>query len=317
MLPKPSGPAVHIEKLNKRFGDFTAVADLNLDVQPGEIFGFLGPNGAGKSTTIRVLCGLMAPTSGRAVVGGFDVSLQPEEVKRRIGYMSQKFSLYDDMTVKENIEFFAGVYGVPAEKFPARLEFVLKMAELEDKQDTLTRLLSGGWKQRLALGCAILHEPPILFLDEPTSGVDPIARRNFWELIYQLSATGHTIFVTTHYMDEAEYCHRIALMYGGRMIALGSPAELKRSLGVGHLLNLESSDLLESLTQLYGGDNILDAAVFGGGLHIKVDNAERAIVWIRQTLSQAGIEISVLEPITPSMEDVFVSLIEQEEKAAA
>jgi len=317
MLPSRSGPAVHIEKLTKRFGDFTAVADLNLDVQPGEIFGFLGPNGAGKSTTIRVLCGLMAPTSGRAVVGGFDVSLHPEEVKRRIGYMSQKFSLYDDMTVKENIEFFAGVYGVPAEKFPARLEFVLKMAELEDKQDTLTRLLSGGWKQRLALGCAILHEPPILFLDEPTSGVDPIARRNFWELIYQLSASGHTIFVTTHYMDEAEYCHRIALMYGGRMIALGSPAELKRSLGVGHLLNLESSDLLESLTQLYGGDNILDVAVFGGGLHIKVDNADRAIAWIRQTLAQAGIEISVLEAITPSMEDVFVSLIEQEEKAAA
>jgi ABC-2 type transport system ATP-binding protein len=317
MLPKPSGPAVHIEKLTKRFGDFTAVADLNLDVQPGEIFGFLGPNGAGKSTTIRVLCGLMAPTSGRAVVGGFDVSVQPEEVKRRIGYMSQKFSLYDDLTVKENIEFFAGVYGVEPEKFPARLDFVLKMAELEDKQETLTRLLSGGWKQRLALGCAILHEPPILFLDEPTSGVDPIARRNFWELIYQLSASGHTIFVTTHYMDEAEYCHRIALMYGGRMIALGSPAELKKSLGAGHLLNLESSDLLESLTLLYGGDNIQDVAVFGGGLHIRVADADRAIASIRETLDHAGITISVLEPITPSMEDVFVSLIEQEEKAAA
>jgi len=317
MLPNTSGPAVHIEKLTKRFGDFTAVADLNLDVQSGEIFGFLGPNGAGKSTTIRVLCGLMAPTSGRAVVGGFDVSLHPEEVKRRIGYMSQKFSLYDDLTVKENIEFFAGVYGVSPEKFPARLDFVLKMAELEDKQDTLTRLLSGGWKQRLALGCAILHEPPILFLDEPTSGVDPIARRNFWELIYQLSAAGHTIFVTTHYMDEAEYCHRIALMYGGRMIALGSPAELKQSLGAGHLLNLESSDLLESLTLLYGGDNIQDVAVFGGGLHIRVDHADRAIAWIRQTLDHAGITVSVLEAITPSMEDVFVSLIEQEEKAAA
>ena len=317
MLPKTSGPAVHVEKLTKRFGDFTAVADLNLDVQPGEIFGFLGPNGAGKSTTIRVLCGLMVPTSGRAVVGGFDVSLHPEEVKRRIGYMSQKFSLYDDLTVKENIEFFAGVYGVAPEKFLARLDFVLKMAELEDKRDTLTRLLSGGWKQRLALGCAILHEPPILFLDEPTSGVDPIARRNFWELIYQLSASGHTIFVTTHYMDEAEYCHRVALLYGGRMIALGSPAELKRSFGAGHLLNLESSDLLESLTLLYGGDNIQDVAVFGGGLHIRVDDADREIAWIRQTLDRAGIAVSVLEPIAPSMEDVFVSLIEQEEKAAA
>jgi len=167
------------------------------------------------------------------------------------------------------------------------------------------------------LGCAILHDPPILFLDEPTSGVDPIARRNFWELIYQLSASGHTIFVTTHYMDEAEYCHRIALMYGGRMIALGSPAELKTSLGAGHLLNLETSDLLESLTQLYGGDNILDVAVFGGGLHIRVDHADRAIAWIRETLDRAGIKVSVLEPITPSMEDVFVSLIEQQEKAAA
>ncbi len=312
-----SGPAVHMEKLVKRFGDFTAVDNVTLDVARGEIFGFLGPNGAGKSTTIRILCGLLPPTSGRAVVGGFDVGTDPEDVKRSIGYMSQKFSLYDDLSVKENIEFFAGVYGVSAEKFPARLDFVLKMADLEDKKDMLTRLLSGGWKQRLALGCAILHEPPILFLDEPTSGVDPIARRSFWELIYQLSASGHTIFVTTHYMDEAEYCHRIALMYNGRTVALGSPEELKRSLGEGHLLNLETSDLLESLTQLYGGDNILDVAVFGGGLHIKVDDAESAMAWIRKTLGHAGIEVSVLERIAPSMEDVFVSLIEEQEKAAA
>jgi ABC-2 type transport system ATP-binding protein len=315
-MPAAGGAAVHIENLVKRFGDFTAVDNVSLDVARGEIFGFLGPNGAGKSTTIRILCGLMAPTSGRATVGGFDVSRYPEEVKRTIGYMSQKFSLYDDLSVKENIAFFAGVYGVSPEKYRERLAFVLKMADLEDKQDMLTRLLSGGWKQRLALGCAILHEPPILFLDEPTSGVDPIARRSFWELIYQLSAAGHTIFVTTHYMDEAEYCHRIALMYDGRTIALGSPAELKRSLGVGHLLNLESSDLLESLTQVYGGDHILDVAVFGGGLHVKVSDAEKAIAWIRQTLDRAGITISVLEAITPSMEDVFVSLIEDQEKAA-
>src|SRR6202166_124630 len=177
--------------------------------------------------------------------------------------MSQKFSLYDDLTVKENIEFFAGVYGVSPEKFPSRLDFVLKMAELEDKRDTLTRLLSGGWKQGLARGCAILHEPPILFLQEPTSGVGPIARRDFWELIYQLSAAGHTIFVTTHYMDEAEYCHRIALMYGGRVIALGSPGELKKSLGEGHLLNLESSDLLGSMTALESCPGVQDVAVFG------------------------------------------------------
>jgi ABC-2 type transport system ATP-binding protein len=317
VLPKPSTPAVHMNQLVKRFGNFTAVDNVSLDVMRGEIFGFLGPNGAGKSTTIRILCGLLPPTSGVAMVGGFDVAKQPEDVKRSIGYMSQKFSLYDDLSVKENIEFFAGVYGVTPEKFPARLKFVLEMADLKDKQDMSTRLLSGGWKQRLALGCAILHEPPILFLDEPTSGVDPIARRGFWELIYQLSASGHTIFVTTHYMDEAEYCHRVALMYDGRTIALGSPAELKQSLGAGHLLNLESSDLLESLTLLYGGDHILDVAVFAGGLHVKVDDAEGAMTWIRSHLTQAGVQISVLEPITPSMEDVFVSLIENQEKAAA
>jgi ABC-2 type transport system ATP-binding protein len=314
--PDSTGPAVRIENLVKRFGDFTAVDRVSLEVKRGEIFGFLGPNGAGKSTTIRILCGLLPPTSGRATVGGFDVAMQPEEVKRSIGYMSQKFSLYDDLSVKENIEFFAGVYGVSPENFPARRDFVLRMAGLEDKLETQTRLLSGGWKQRLALGCAILHEPPILFLDEPTSGVDPIARRSFWELIYQLSESGHTIFVTTHYMDEAEYCHRIALMYNGRTIALGSPEELKKSLGQGHLLMLETSRLLDSMTLLQGREGILDVAVFGGGLHVKVDNDEAAIPRIRAVLEQAGIEVRSLEPITPSMEDVFVSLIEKEEEAA-
>src|ERR1043166_2238818 len=284
MPPDANGPAVSMQDLTKRFGDFVAVDRVSVDVAQGEIFGFLGPNGAGKSTTIRILCGLLGPSSGKATVAGFDVASESEVIKRNIGYMSQKFSLYDDLTVEENIEFFGGVYGVSSEALPARRDYVLKMAGLEEKRNTMTRLLAGGLKQRLALGCAILHEPPILFLDEPTSGVDPIARRNFWELIYQLSASGHTIFVTTHYMDEAEYCHRIALMYGGRMIALGSPAELKRSLGAGHLLNLESSDLLESLTLLYGGDHIQDVAVFGGGLHIRVDHADRAIAWICETL---------------------------------
>ncbi len=315
--PDPNGPAVSLANLVKRFGDFTAVDRVTLEVKRGEIFGFLGPNGAGKSTTIRILCGLLAPTSGSAKVDGFDVATESEEIKKRIGYMSQKFSLYDDLTVKENIEFFAGVYGVPKAKFPARLDFVLKMADLEDKVDTLTRQLSGGWKQRLALGCAILHEPPILFLDEPTSGVDPIARRGFWELIYQLSAAGHTIFVTTHYMDEAEYCHRIALMYAGRTIAVGSPEELKESLGNEHLLNVETSDLLESLALLVGHDGILDAAVFGGGLHVKVAEAASGMEEIRGLLGRGGIQVHTLEQIAPSMEDVFVSLIEREERAAA
>ena len=216
----------------KRFGDFVAVDHVSLEVARGEIFGFLGPNGAGKSTTIRILCGLLAPTEGRATVNGFDVARDPESVKRNIGYMSQKFSLYDDLTVEENIEFFSGIYGVPRERRAERRDYALRMAGLEEKHDSMTRLLAGGWKQRLALGCAILHEPAILFLDEPTSGVDPIARRMFWDLIYQLSAQGRTVFVSTHYMDEAEYCHRLALMYRGKVVALGSPAELKQSAGM-------------------------------------------------------------------------------------
>jgi ABC-2 type transport system ATP-binding protein len=315
--PKSSGPAVQIENLTKRFGDFVAVDRVSLDVAPGEIFGFLGPNGAGKSTTIRILCGLLTPTSGRATVAGFDVATQTDHIKRNIGYMSQKFSLYDDLTVDENIEFFGGVYGLSAERLAARRDYVIQMAGLQDKRDTMTRLLAGGWKQRLALGCAILHEPPILFLDEPTSGVDPIARRDFWELIYQLSQAGHTIFVTTHYMDEAEYCHRIALMYGGKIIALGSPEELKKSLGEGHLLNLESSDLLGSMTLLQGLRDVLDVAVFGGGLHVKVADPAAAIAEVWAALKAAGIQVKTLDYITPSMEDVFVSLIEQEEKKAA
>jgi len=227
-----SEPTVVTDGLVKRFGDFVAVDHVSLEVARGEIFGFLGPNGAGKSTTIRILCGLLAPTGGRATVNGFDVARDPESVKRNIGYMSQKFSLYDDLTVEENIEFFSGVYGVPRERRAERRDYALRMAGLEEKRDSMTRLLAGGWKQRLALGCAILHEPPILFLDEPTSGVDPIARRMFWDLIYQLSAQGHTVFVSTHYMDEAEYCHRLALMYHGKVVALGSPAELKQSAGM-------------------------------------------------------------------------------------
>ena len=316
MLPKRSGPAVHLDHLVKRFGKFVAVDDVSLEVEQGEIFGFLGPNGAGKSTTIRVLCGLLAPTAGRATVLGFDVATQAEEIRQNIGYMSQRFSLYDDLTVEENIEFFGGVYGVPPDKLRLRRDYVLKMAGLEDKRRSMTNLLSGGWKQRLALGCAILHEPPILFLDEPTSGVDPIARRSFWDLIYDLSSVGHTIFVTTHYMDEAEYCHRLALMHAGKIVALGSPAELKQSLGEGHLLNLEAADLLGAMTALQGRPGIQDVAVFGSGLHVKVDNERQGEAEIHKALDGAGIGIRILEPIPPSMEDVFVSLIEQQERAA-
>ena len=314
MPPNSDVPAVRIEKLVKRFGDFVAVDNVSIDVKRGEIFGFLGPNGAGKSTTIRILCGLLAPTSGRATVNGYDVATQSELVRENIGYMSQKFSLYDDLKVEENIEFFGGVYGVSPETLPQRRDYVLKMANLEDRRQTPTRELPGGLKQRLALGCAILHEPPILFLDEPTSGVDPVARRNFWELIYQLSESGHTIFVTTHYMDEAEYCHRIALMYGGRVIALGSPAELKHDFGEHHLLMLETSNLLGAMRALHGRKAIVDVAVFGSGLHVKVDDESAAIEEIRSALAAAEIKIDGLEPIPPSMEDVFVGLIEEQER---
>jgi ABC-2 type transport system ATP-binding protein len=219
--------AVVVENLEKRFGRFVAVDHVSFKVKKGEIFGFLGPNGAGKSTTIRMLCGILSPSGGRGTVAGFDIYTQPEQIKANIGYMSQKFSLYQDLTVEENIDFFSGIYCIPPEKKQQRKEWVIEMSGLAEHRHRPTAVLSGGWKQRLALGCAILHEPPILFLDEPTSGVDPISRRQFWDLIYELSGQGVTIFVTTHYMDEAEYCDRLGLIYRGELIALGSPHELK------------------------------------------------------------------------------------------
>ncbi|HVN81993.1 MAG TPA: ABC transporter ATP-binding protein [Terriglobia bacterium] len=311
------GPVVVIENLVKYFGSFCAVDHVSMMVKKGEIFGFLGPNGAGKSTTIRVLCGLLAPSEGRASVNGFDVSTQPELIKKSIGYMSQKFSLYDDLTVDENIEFFGGIYGVAKSLRKERKEYVLEMAGLLERRNSLTRELAGGWKQRLALGCAILHQPPILFLDEPTSGVDPIARRTFWDLIYQLADQGKTVFVSTHYMDEAEYCHRLALMFRGKVISLGTPAALKDELGIYTLLHLETSDLVGSITALENQEGILDVAVFGSGLHIRLKRETQAEEMIRQLLEQGGIQVHKLEPIPPSMEDVFVARIEEEERNPA
>jgi ABC-2 type transport system ATP-binding protein len=308
--------AVEVQDLVKRFGKFFAVDRVSFSIARGEIFGFLGPNGAGKSTTIRMLCGLLAPTSGHASVGGFDVAKQGETLRNHIGYMSQKFSLYDDLTVEENINFFSGVYRVSRERRLERKEYVLRMAGLEDKRQSMTRILAGGWKQRLALGCAILHQPPILFLDEPTSGVDPIARRSFWSLIYQLSDAGHTVLVSTHYMDEAEYCHRLALMNRGRIVALGTPAELKQH-QVFKLMYLESSNPLESMKALEGIAGIRDVAVFGKGLHITVEDVAAAEKITRQTLTKKGISIRRLDPVQPSMEDVFVALIEEEERKAS
>jgi ABC-2 type transport system ATP-binding protein len=310
--------AVETRDLVKTFGKFVAVDHVSLQVKEGEIFGFLGPNGAGKSTTIRMLCGLLTPTSGKAIVKDLDVADQPEQVRRSIGYMSQKFSLYDDLTVRQNIDFFAGMYGVPRERRKERKEYVLEMAGLTERENSLTATLSGGWKQRLALGCAILHDPPILFLDEPTSGVDPIARGTFWNLIRELARSGHTIFVSTHYMDEAEYCHRLALMYRGKIIALGAPAELRENLSSQILIRLDTPAPLETMQALDKAPGIKDVAVFGGGLHVTITNdLENGIAEIRKRLQSENIGISRLEKIQPTLEDVFVALIEAEEQTTA
>lgn len=306
--------SVQVEGLLKTFGDFVAVDHVSFHVEPGEIFGFLGSNGAGKSTTIRMLCGLLRPTAGQARVQDLDVYTQTEQIKQNIGYMSQTFSLYDELTVEENISFFAGIYGIPRRARPPLLQEILYKTGLTERHDTLTALLPGGWKQRLALGCAILHKPPILFLDEPTSGVDPIARRQFWEWIYQLSEEGHTVFVTTHYMDEAEYCHRLALMHAGRIIALDTPQALRRNPRLDHFLQLDAANALGSLETLEPLPEILDIAPFGGGLRIRVPDPARAEPAIAQALQAKGIQVRSLRVVEPSMEDVFTTLIQEEER---
>jgi drug efflux transport system ATP-binding protein len=303
-----SNRSVLIQDLVKRFGDFTAVDHINLETRKGEIFGFLGPNGAGKSTTIRMLCGLLRPTSGRALVAGFDVGREPETVRQNIGYMSQKFSLYNDLRVIENLRLFAGLYNVPRQLVKERIDWALQMAGLREHQEMLTGTLPGGWKQRLALGCAVLHQPPIIFLDEPTSGVDPISRRQFWDLIHTMSAEGVTVFVTTHYMEEAEYCNRLALIYRGKIVALGTPTELKQKSMKGELLLVECEPLGPAVEALQSTSNVVDAAVFGSALHLVVREAASAIPEIKNYLGQRGITVAKIEKIRPSLEDVFVSL---------
>jgi ABC-2 type transport system ATP-binding protein len=304
----PRDPSVVVEHLTKRFGTFVAVDDVSFDAYRGEIFGFLGPNGAGKSTTIRVLCGLLRPTSGRAQVAGIDVAADPEGVRQHIGYMSQKFSLYNDLRVIENLELFAGLYSVPAKELADRVTWALQMAGLEGRERTATRALPVGWKQRLALGCALLHRPPIVFLDEPTSGVDPISRRQFWDLIHHLVGEGMTVFVSTHYMDEAEYCNRLLLIDRGRIVALGSPAELKGRAMRGQLLLVEGQPLGPALEALQQAPGVLDAAVFGNAVHAVVSDGDRAMRELPPWLTQLGITVSRIVQIAPSLEDVFVSL---------
>jgi ABC-2 type transport system ATP-binding protein len=281
---------------------------INLEVRKGEVFGFIGPNGAGKSTTIRMLCGLLKPTSGRAMVAGFNVSKNPEAVRQNIGYMSQKFSLYNDLTVIENIRLFAGLYSVPQQFLQARIEWALTMANLKGQENLITGTLPGGWKQRLALGCAVLHKPPVIFLDEPTSGVDPITRRQFWDLIHQMAEEGVTVFVTTHYMEEAEYCNRLALIFRGRIVALGTPSELKRDSMKGELLLVECAPLGDAVEALQSAPGVMDAAVFGNALHLVVENAATAMPLLQKFLADRKIAVSRMEKIRPSLEDVFVSL---------
>jgi ABC-2 type transport system ATP-binding protein len=305
--------AVTISDLVKRFGSFIAVDHVTLTVGRGEIFGFLGANGAGKSTTIRMLCGILAPTSGSGTVAGLDIVRETERIKARIGYMSQKFSLYEDLTVEENIEFYGEIYGVSGPRLAERKAWILTMAGLQERHDSLTCELAVGWKQRLALGCAMVHEPEILFLDEPTGGVDPVSRRRFWDLIYTVAAQGVTVFVTTHYMDEAEHCDRIALMHRGKVVALGTPRELKERYVAGTLLEIEAEPLMPALDVLAEVPEAKEVAMFGAGLHVVAENTA-AMTPIRAALEAAGITVAHIEPILPSLEDVFVALIEKAEK---
>jgi len=305
-------PAVKVENLTRRFGTFTAVDNVGFQVKKGEIFGFLGPNGAGKSTTIRMLCGLLNPSSGSGAVAGYDILRETEQIKLNIGYMSQKFSLYEDLTVAENISFYGGIYGLRGRRLEKRATWALKMAGLQEHRTSSTAILSGGWKQRLALACAILHEPPVIFLDEPTSGVDPLSRRRFWDLIYSMAAQGITVFVTTHYMEEAEYCDRIALIYGGKTIASGSPMELKTRFMHDQIINLRCPDPQALIIPLKALPEVRDAALFGSGLHIVAADAEAATAAISRLLAvRDDLSGVTMETILPSMEDVFISLIEE------
>jgi ABC-2 type transport system ATP-binding protein len=304
--------SIEVKSLTKTFGGFTAVDAVSFEVERGRIFGFLGANGAGKSTTIRMLCGLLDPTSGTATVGGHDIRREPERVKRTIGYMSQKFSLYEDLTVVENIRFFGGAYGLSRKALDGRLPWVLRLAGLEGRERSLTRTLSVGCKQRLALGCAVLHEPRIVFLDEPTGGVDPASRRRFWELINDLSERGITVFVTTHYLDEAEYCNDIRLIHAGRIVAGGSPRELKTAVIRNPILEVGCDRTVEAMEILQKEPWVLETSIFGTSLHISVADEAEGSRLVRERLDREGIAVLRVDRIVPSLEDVFIHKIEQQ-----
>jgi len=308
---------IEVDHLVKRFGAFTSVDDLSLSVRQGEVFGLLGSNGAGKTTAIRVLCGLLAPTSGSARVLGIDVAKDPEALKRRIGYMTQRFSLYDDLTVIQNLRFFGGVYGLTGAAMREREQWAVVTAGLQGKEDLLTQSLPGGWKQRLALACAVLHGPRVVFLDEPTGGVDPISRRRFWTLIDQMAGEGITLIVTTHYLDEAERCDRIALMHAGRLVAHGSVSQLKEVFAGRVMLEVACAQPLDAQFALENVPGILEATVFGTKLHVVASDEEAGRALVSDALRRAGFSLTAIERIVPSLEDVFIHCIEAEGEARA
>lgn len=308
-------PAVSADRLTRAFGDFIAVDDVSFNVDRGEIFGFLGPNGAGKTTTIRMLTGLLRPTSGRGSVAGIDIATDARAVRSRIGYMSQSFSLYGDLTVLENIELVGGLYDVIGSRFVERRDWVLGMAGLRGRERHPAATLPLGFKQRLALGCAVLHQPPVLFLDEPTSGVDPLARRAFWDLIRELAGTGTTVLVSTHYMEEAEYCDRLILMNRGRLIAEGAPSALRRIVSE-PIYEVETAHAALAVQALTGIPAVADAAMFGRMVHVTMADAEDAAAVIAAALRRGGQEVGAIREVTPSLEDVFVSLVRREGGAA-
>ena len=309
-MPLSDDIAVKVESLEKRFGKFTAVNRINFEVKRGEIFGFLGPNGAGKSTTIRMLCGILSPTGGEGQVGGFDIFRQQEQIKQNIGYMSQKFSLYDDLTVEENIDFYSGVYKLSRNEKKERKEAIIQLAGIQDFRKSLTKNLSGGWKQRLALGCAIIHQPRIIFLDEPTSGVDPITRNNFWDIIKGMAKQGVTVFVTTHYMDEAEHCNRLTLIYKGTIIAMGTPQEMKTKYMQNDILEVRVADTQAWTEKLKSLPEVREVALFGANIHAVVSEGEAGSAAIKRLFEENEVSEYKISKIIPSLEDVFVSLIE-------
>jgi ABC-2 type transport system ATP-binding protein len=302
--------AIEVRHLTRRFGGFTAVNDLSFEVRQGEIFGFLGSNGAGKSTTIRMLCGLLRPSSGSARVGGIDVGSQPEAVKQRIGYMSQRFSLYEKLTVDQNITFFGGIYGLAGDRLEARRGAVLDMAGLRGRESTLTGALSGGWRQRLGLGCAILHQPPIVFLDEPTGGVDPLSRRRFWRLINDLAVRGTTVLVTTHYLDEAENCHRIAIIHAGRLAALGTVPELKQVFAGRPILEVRAAQPVDAMRRLEAMPEVEKTSIFGTAVHAVMRSPGVRPEEVTAKLAAAGITVTC-RIVDPSLEDVFLDIAEK------